>query len=249
MIQSLSSEDKPDDVITLDGDNQGGGNSDSGFMIETTQSSTSHIGGSHQASFNFDEGIETSGVHPLTGETDSEDTNGHDALYHDDGNDNTDEISSDLEHQLLDNKGKDEDVNMALHTTPMDGSPKLENISINVNLTSTGHQIPLDWPTESDVVKGKTCNNVAAEKEYDEKAKSSSAMTVKQPSTKKSEDTLHAKDSEDKHGAKDVFRLDKPHMEGTSGNEAKEQTAGKEITEQTTGKKPKELTSGKEPTE
>ena len=211
MIQSLSSEDKADDVITLDGNDQQGGNSDSGFMIETTQSSTSHIGGSYKASLNFDEGIETSGIHPLTGETDSEDTNGHEALYHDNGNDNSDDISSDLEHQLLDDKGRDEDVNMALHITPADGSPKLENITINVNLTLTGWQISMERPMELNVVKAKTCSNIAAEKEHDEKAKSSSAMTVKQPSMEKSEDTLEAKDSKDKHGAKDVFISDKVH--------------------------------------
>ena len=36
MIQSLSSEDREDDVITLDDDDKQGGNSDSGFIIETT---------------------------------------------------------------------------------------------------------------------------------------------------------------------------------------------------------------------
>ena len=96
MIQSLSSEDKADNVITLDDDDQQGGNSGSGFIIETTHSLTLHIGGSHKASLNFDEGIKTSGIHPLAGETDSEDTNGHEALYHDDGNDNSNNISSDL---------------------------------------------------------------------------------------------------------------------------------------------------------
>ena len=90
---------------------------------------TSHIGGSHKASLNFDEGIKTSAIHPLAGETDSEDTNGHKALYYDDGNDNSDNISSDLEHQLLNDKGSNEDVNMAQHITPADGSPKPENIT------------------------------------------------------------------------------------------------------------------------
>ena len=236
MIQSLSSEDKADDVIILDDDDQQGGNSDSGFIIETTHSSTSHIGGSHKASLNFDEGIETSGIHPLTGETDSEDTNEQEALYHDDGNDNSNDISSDLEHQLLDNKGRDEDVNTALHITPTDGSPKPENITINVNLTSTGQQISMERPTELDVVKGETCSNIAAEKDRDEKAKSSSAITVKQPSTEKSEDILDAKDRKDKHGGKDVFISDKVCTKGTSGNEAKGKTDGKEITKQTAGK-------------
>ena len=207
-------------------------------MIKTTQSSTLHIGGSHQASFNFDEGIETLGIHPLAGEMDSEDSNGHDALYHDDANDNNDNISSDLEHQLLNNKGRDEDVNSTLHTTPADGSPKLENITINVNVKSTGWQISLDRPTQSEVVKGKTCSKVAAEKEGDEKAKSSSATTVKEQSTKKSEDKFDAKD-----------RKDKACTEGTPGNKAKEKTVGKEITEETARKKAKELTSGNEPTE
>ena len=165
---------------------------------------------------------------------DSEDSNGHDPLYHDDGNDNNEDISSDLEHELLDDKGKDEDVNTALHTTPTDGSPKPENITINVNLTSKGQQISLDRRTQSDVVKGKTCSNIAAEQEGDEKAKSSSAVTVKEQSTKKSENTFDKKDSKDK-GC----------MEGTSGNEAKEKTDGKE----TTRNKPKEITSGNEPTE
>ena len=160
-------------------------------MIETTESSTLHIGGLHKASFNFDEGIETSGVHPLAGEMDSEGSNGHDACYYDDGNDN-DDITSDLEHQLLDDKGKDEDVNTAQHTSPADDFSKLENININVNVTSTGCQISLDRPTQLDVVKGKTCSNVVAEQEGDEKAKSSSAATVKEQSTEKSEDTFDA---------------------------------------------------------
>ena len=89
-----------------------------------------------------------------------------------------------------------------------------------------------------DVVKGKTCSKVAAEKKGDENAKSSSATTVKEQSMKKSEDKFDTKD-----------RKDKACTEGTPGNEAKEKTVGKEITEETAGEKPKELTSGNEPTE
>ena len=133
-------------------------------------------------------------------------------------------------------------MNTALHITPADGSPKLENITINVNLTLTGRQISMERPTELDVVKGKTCSNIAAEKERDEKAKSSSAATVKQPSTEKSEDKLDTKDRKDKHGGKNVFISDKVRTEGTSGNEAKGKTDGKEITKQTAGKEATEQT-------
>ena len=84
--------------------------------------------------------------------------------------------------------------------------------------------------------RGKTCSNIGAEKKLNEKAKSSSAMTVKQPSMEKSEDTLDAKDRKDKHGGKDVFIWDKVRTEGTSGNEVKGKTDGKEITKQTAGK-------------
>ena len=120
---------------------------------------------------------------------------------HDDENDNND-ISSKLEHQLLDDKGKDD--------TPADASQKPQDISINVDLTSTGHQITIAQKSNYEVDKEKIDSNVVAEENGCAQIKSSSVAPVEKPDMDKSEDNLHAKEIKDKDGSKGHHRSDEP---------------------------------------
>ena len=151
---------------------------------------------------------------------------------HDDENDNNDDISSELEHQLLDDKGKDD--------TPVDASPKPQDISINVDLTSTGHQITLAQKSNYEVDKEKIDSNVMAEENGCAQIKSSSVMPVEKPDMEKSEDNLHTTEIKVKDGSKGHPHSDEPQTAETSRNEQTEQTSRNEATELTSRNEAKE---------